>query len=409
METAQDKRKRKRIMFLFRYGIRDHAELHTIIPEAVRRLGEEHNVLYAGPNRHRIPPEYRFPGVRYLHVPFKVDRSSFRDKLLKTILWYVYLPFLALYARIWRADLIWVDESIPLVGILVEILSGRRVALTVVDFFLEVYSERYPFIKPIAKLELAFERLAWKRCAGIITRAASMKNYLLQQGVDAAKIWVIRDAFDLAAFRPGRNEELRRRYQFGRDDVVLCHHGILHPNKGIGRILAWLAPLMRDDPRLKFLVIGDGPEMPALRNAVERERLTGRVVFTGWLRTSEEVGAHLNASDIGLVMRIGQFSDHFHVTGTLVHCLMCGLPVLAARLEGIQEVVTDGEEGFLFDPGSAAEFARGLSRLASDPDLRTRMGEKAYARAVEKFNRQRVADDTVRALNTFLGCGAPSS
>lgn len=394
--------KKKRVAFLFRYGIKNHAELHQIIPEILEILGRETDVLYAGPDAQRIPDEYRFPGVRYLRVPFTVNRASPWDKLLKTGLWYLYLPFLAFYLRFWCADLIWIDESIPLAGLVVEILSGRRTALTVADFFMEVYREKHPWLAPLSAAVLWLDKCAWKRAVCLITRAASTKQYLIEQGVEATNIHVLRDAFKLEVFKPARNTDLRRRYGFEPNDVVLCHHGILHPNKGVGRILTWLAPVMREDPHLKFLVIGEGGELPGLKAMVIRENLHPQVVFTGWLPNSREVAEHLNASDIGLVMRVGQFTDHFHVTGTLIHCLMCGLPVLAARLRGISEIVTEGVEGCLFEPNSPEEFLKKLAVLKADAGLRTRMGEQGRRRAVDEFDPQVVTENTIRTLRAFL-------
>ena len=394
---------RKRIAFLFRYGFKDHAELHQIIPEIVETLGRDSDVLYAGPNARRIPDDCRFAGVRYLHVPFTVNRASPLDKLLKTGLWYLYLPFLALYLRFWRADLVWIDESIPLAGLIVEILSGRRTALTVADFFMEVYREKYPWLAPLSATALWLDKCAWRRAVCIITRAESTKQYLIAQGVSPSNVHVLRDAFKLDVFKPARNEELRRQYGFGPDDVVLCHHGILHPNKGIDRALTWLAPVLREDPRLKFLVIGGGGELPGLKALAERENLRQQVVFTGWLPNSREVAAHLNSADIGLVMRVGQFTDHFHVTGTLIHCLMCGLPVLAVRLKGISEVVTEGTEGCLFDPDSREEFLDKLSQLRSRAAMRTQMGEAGRRRAVAEFDPRSITENTVKTLRSFLG------
>lgn len=395
--------RKKRVALLFRYGIKDHAELHEIIPQVLERLGRTCDVLYAGPNAKKIPDAFRFPGVRYLNVPFSVNRASHLDKLVKTLLWYLGLPVLSLYCRFWRADLIWIDESIPLVGWIVQRWSGRPLAQTVVDFFMEVYRERFPWLRPLGAAVLALERASWRKSVRLVTRAESLRQYLVQQGIDGSKITLIRDTFNLETFKPGRNTALRAKYGFRDGDVVLGHHGILHPNKGIGRIMEWLVPVMKEDRALKFLVVGGGPELPSLQAMVQREGLQAQVVFTGWLPNSREVNDHLNACDIGLVMRVGQFTDHFHVTGTLVHCLMCGLPALAARLMGITEILTDGVEGCLFDPASRDEFVRRLSDLRKDPALRARMGEKGRARAVREFDPRRVADDTVRALESCLG------
>lgn len=402
MAADNNTARKKRVAFLFRYGIKDHVELFGSMSEIIEMLGRDYEVLYVAPNGHKIPDEYRYPGVEYFRVPFKVNRASSSDKLLKTILWYLYLPFLSLYLRFWRADLIWNDDPIPLVGLIEEIFSGRPVAMTVTDFFMEVYREQFPWLAPVAVAVRWLDKCAWNGAACIIQRAEAGKKYLTSQGVDGSKIHVIRDSFNVQTFRPERNLELRKKYGFADDDVVLCHHGILHPNKGIVRIMTWMIPLMKADPKLKFVVIGEGADLPKLRAMVDRENVQKQVVFTGWLPASREVAAHLNASDIGLVMRIGQFSDHFHVTGTLIHCLMCGLPVIAAKLGGISEIVTDDVEGYLFDPASQEQFCQQLAKLKADAKLRAVMGEKGRAKALMEFDHKAVAEKTVAALRQHI-------
>ena len=395
---------RRTIVLLHRYGLRAHAELHRIIPDLLARLAQDHEVIYGGPRC----GGFSVPGVRMHVLPFSVDRSRAGDKFWKTVWWYACLPWLALRCRAWKADLIWIDESLPLLGWIVQLFSGRPTMLTVVDFFLEVYGEVLPWLRPVAKWSLAFERRSWKKAVAIVTRTESMKRYLQEAGVDEAKICMIRDTFSTDVFTPGRADELRRKLGFGPDDVVLVHHGILHPNKGIGRVLAWLVPAMKANPRLRFLVVGDGDERAGLEQTVRENGLESRVVFTGWLPSSRLVAEHLRAGDVGLVMRIGQFSDHFHVTGTLVHCLMCGLPVLAARLRGICEIVAEGREGTLFDPNDGAEFLATLAELCADPRRRADMGAAGRRKALQEFDPQAVLRRTIDWMLAALPAAAGS-
>ena len=118
-------------------------------------------------------------------------------------------------------------------------------------------------------------------------------------------------------------------------------------------------------------------------------------------------GGALASADIGLVMRIGQPTDHFHVTGALIHCMMCALPVLACRLDGIREIVTEGREGLLFDPDSADEFLHQLARLQGDPAGRRSMGQRGRERALAEFNPDAIACQTADTLVRFARLGVP--
>ena len=76
--------------------------------------------------------------------------------------------------------------------------------------------------------------------------------------------------------------------------------------------------------------------------------------------------------------------------------------VLAARLKGISEIVTEGTEGCLFDPGNKDEFLGKLARLKADPALRARMGEAGRRRAVAEFDPATITENTVKTLRSFL-------
>lgn len=279
-----------------------------------------------------------------------------------------------------------------------QVLARRPVAMTVADFFLEIYSESMPLLRPVAGALDALDHASWRRAAGLVVQTDALRRHIVKHGVDAGRIHLVRDAIFEDHFSAGRSDDLRASFGFAPDDVVLCHHGILHPNKGIPRVLEWLRPVFREEPRVKFLIIGGGPDEAALRERVAREDLGRSVVMTGWLPTAREVMAALASADIGLAMRVGHASDHYHVTGALVHCMMCSLPVLAPELDGMKEAVRDGEEGCLFHPGDGDAFRAAVLRLVRDADVRRAMGARARRRALDMFEGGRMARHTADIL-----------
>ena len=402
---------RIRMALIYRYGVHDHKELYPIIPQVLKLLGEQCDVLYAGPNRWRVGPEYQFPGVHYLFVPFRVNRARSLDKVLKALLWYLWVPFLGLYFRwFWRADAIWIDESsLPAQSWLLQLFSGRPVVATVTDFFLDIYGEKFSLLRPLIRMFNTLDLRSWRRAAGLFTRTDSLRQWLIAKGASPDRAVTTHDAVRPDLFIPGEAPELRRRLGFEPEDVVVCHHGILHPNKGIPRAIQWMVPTLKTDPHLKLLIVGGGPDYGIVQRLVRSHQLEKQVILTGWLPSHADVNAHLNASDIGLVMRVGQTMDHYHVTGALVHSMMSGLPVLACRLAGIQEIVEEGREGFLFDPQSPDEFLAKLARLRASRDLRHEMGCRGRNTALVQFDPDTIARQTVDALIRFARLGAPAN
>jgi glycosyltransferase involved in cell wall biosynthesis len=148
-------------------------------------------------------------------------------------------------------------------------------------------------------------------------------------------------------------------------------------------------------------LVGDGPERSNLESLARELGVSDLVQFTGWLPAMTDVNTALNAGDIGLVMRTGMQEDDFHMTGALVHNMACGLPILAARLGGVSEVIKEEDAGLLFDPANVAEFSAKLLRLATDPELRKSMSRRSLLLAHENFDMDKVIQATTQALLTI--------
>ena len=175
---------RPKIALLFRYGPGDHSELFHAMPDIVAALAEHAEVHYYG-MRTATPVPETIRRHAILHgLPFRVDRTNARDKMLKTMLWLLCLPWLALHCRLQGIRVVYMDETIPLSALMVRLFFGRKVVITVADFFTDIY-----FTGITARLGRAIRALdvwSWRRLPLIFTRAKNTRDWLARQGVDPA-------------------------------------------------------------------------------------------------------------------------------------------------------------------------------------------------------------------------------
>lgn len=396
--TAQPK-----IALWFRYGPAEHAELFHAMPEIVESLARHGEVHYFGWASSKPVPDSIARHAVIHHLPGRVNRSSPFDKAWKTLLWILAIPWIGLRCRALGIRAVYIDETVPLTGLLGRVFFGPRVAMTVADFFPEIYFGGKPWLQPLVRAIRAVELAAWRRLPLLFTRAQSTKRYLVENGVPAGVVHPVYDPCDFNIYHPADRQAARAQFGYGPDELVLVHHGILHPNKGNDRILRAMARVRDELPGLRYLLVGDGPEMPRLHELAHELRLEDRVRLTGWLPKMQDVNTALNAGDVGLVMRVGMREDDFHATGALVHNMACGLPILSARLGGTSEIVREGVEGLLFDPNSEDEFLAKLRAMIQQPAARSEYGKAALARAQELFDMQRVTRNTVDPLLKLCG------
>jgi len=395
---------RPKIAFWFRYGPAEHSELFHAFPRVVEAFARHSEVHYYGFQSRKNTPELITRNAVNHCLPFRVDRTNNRDKLLKTILWILCLPFVALHARLIGIKAVYIDETIPFTTLIGRVFFGKNVAVTVADIFADIY-----FTGPLAfigRIIRAIDLWTWRRLPLIFTRAGATKKWLVSHGVHADRIHPVYDPCDFTLYHPlSRQERIKCRLElgYGDDEIILVHHGILHPNKGNDLIIRALAELRQDYPQLRYLLVGNGAEMENLKRLVQDLKVEDICKLTGWLPTLPEVNRALNAGDIGLVMRTGAESDDFHMTGALVHNMACGLPILAARLGGVSEVVRDHHNGLLFDPRDMNEFKSKLITLINDAALRDRLGAAAADDARVHFDMQRVICNTLDPLLKIAG------
>lgn len=393
------------IAFWFRYGPAEHTELFHALPEIVEALARHAEVHYYGFfSQREVPPAIRANAVVH-RLPFRVDRTSNRNKLLTLVFWYLCLPWIGLACRCRRVRAVCIDETLPLEPVIARLFYGRNIAFTVADFFPEMYCGSSPLLTPLVRLIRTIDLASWQRLPVIYTRARSTRAYLERHSVPPQVVHPVYDPCDFAIYHPVDRQEARRCFGYKDEHLVLVHHGILHPNKGNDRILRALAEVRTALPQLRYLLVGDGAEMTPLKRLADELGIADIVQFTGWLPSMTRVNQALNAGDIGLVMRIGQQSDNFHMTGALVHNMACGLPILAARLEGVSEVVQENDAGCLFDPDNREEFKAKLRLLAADAGGRARMGKRSLELAHDLFDIEKVVTGTTVPLLRLAGIG----
>lgn len=392
------KEKTTKIAFWFRYGPAEHAELFHALPELIRELAQHCEVHYFGYRSEKPIPDIIRDNAVIHHLPWRCDRQSGPDKLFKTLLWVLLVPWMGLRCRALRIDAVWIDETIPLTSTLARWFYGRNTAFTVADLFVDIYFSGNALARGFGGLIRRIDLASWRKLPLIFTRAKSTRAYLSEQGVPEAAVHPVYDPCDFDVYHPADRRAARARFDFEENHFVLVHHGILHPNKGNEFLLRALAPVVAEAPHIRFLLVGDGPDMKRLRDVREELGIGEFVTLTGWLPRMEDVNLALNSADVGLVMRTGSRSDDFHMTGALVHNLACGLPILSARLGGVSELIVDGENGMLFDPADEDEFRERLGRLMKDPEMRREFAEKSLELARENFGISKVVRNTADPL-----------
>jgi glycosyltransferase involved in cell wall biosynthesis len=216
---------------------------------------------------------------------------------------------------------------------------------------------------------------AARQANAIVAVSSALRERMVQIGIDADKIHVIRNGVDLDRFSPRDRDEQRRR--LGLTGQVLLSVGNLLPVKGHDLVIEALAVL----PDATLIIAGEGPERAALQSLSQRVGVTARVHFVGSINQNELV-AYYNAAD-ALILA----SSREGMANVLLESLACATPVVATRVGGNPEVVATAEAGRLTADRSAAAIGAAVNDLLANAPARE--ATRAYA---ETFAWTDVAD-----------------
>jgi glycosyltransferase involved in cell wall biosynthesis len=192
---------------------------------------------------------------------------------------------------------------------------------------------------------------------------------------------------------------LRRSVGIAADAPVLGFVGRLRREKGLDVLIRALPAVVVSFPEVLLLVVGDGPDAEELHELAHREGVLDRVVWTGMCGRLE-TWRLLTAMDLAVV------PSRFEGFGlAAAEAQAAGLPVVAAGVDGLREVIVDGQTGLLVPPDDPSALAAAIVRLIGTPHEAFNLGRRGRKRAVEQFGMERFA----RATLAFYDCALPTS
>ena len=217
---------------------------------------------------------------------------------------------------------------------------------------------------PRRRLLRTTRTVALRRAQRVLVPSAYLRGIALGWGLAPERVRVIPNPAPELPQLPSREEA---RAALGITGPALATAGRLTAQKALRDALQALARV----PAVELLVLGDGPERPALEREAETLGVSDRVRFLG-AGTRDEVLRLFRAADAVLVPSAWENLPH-----TVLEALAVGTPVIATAVGGIPEVVVDGANGLLVPPHDADAIAAAVERLIRDDELRRSLAAAA--------------------------------
>ncbi len=300
-----------------------------------------------------------------------------------------YVPFnscwaawgLSIYARVARMvtrlhgehkfDLIHAHSSVPC-GHPAAILARRlRIPLVVTSHGLDLFCRGLERDQPISQWWC--ERSArdvYLRADLNICVSDAVRRVMQNELGGAARATVIYNGVNPALFAPPNSDEVDERQ-------TILSVGRLVPDKGQELVLRAFALLVQQYPTLHYELIDDGPERARLASLAAELKVAERVHFRGRVSRSEVAAAMKRCAIFALPSRDEALGCVY------LEAMATARPVIACRGQGIEELIRQGENGWLIQADDLREMVQSLHALLANPALRARAGEQARKTVLE--------------------------
>ena len=256
------------------------------------------------------------------------------------------------------------------------------------------------------KYSLLGDILIWmlKKVDCFIATSKEIEDGLLQEGYEQRKIVRIPNFIDQHIFHPPDDQtrdRIRKQLGFTYKRIV-TFSGRLVERKGPDILLDAWKTLTQEYENILLIILGGGPLESNLKEQCRVLGIEKDVTFYGFVNN---VYDYLAAADIFV---FPSFQEG--LPNAVLEAMACGLPVISSRIGGVIDMIRNGENGLLFEPGNTHQLAGALKRLLSDPEYASTLGNNALKTVRENYDLNVIADKYIE-LYTGLSddCNASST
>lgn len=226
----------------------------------------------------------------------------------------------------------------------------------------------------------------------------NFRKMLIERKFNPLDIYVLYNGIDFSQSATHYSrEKFLAKYglDFKDDEVIVGIAARLYPVKNIETIVRAAHIVKARNRKVKFLIGGDGEDRKRLESLAAELDLLDTVFFLGWQDDPNEL---MSTIDISVLTSISESFAYSILEGARFK-----KATISTRVGGIPDLIENGTNGYLFEPGDVDHFARLILELAADENKRRKMGERLYKKACEKYSVESMGRTQIHIYENILG------
>lgn len=203
-------------------------------------------------------------------------------------------------------------------------------------------------------------------------------NRMIKWGISPEKVCVLPNGIELSPFEVlEKRDVLCQQMSLNPDHPIIMQVGRLSPQKDPEMFLAGARYVLHDRSDAQLVWIGDGPLYHQVQSSIRASRSQDNIHLLGRL---DRAYRFMAAADV-----VTLTSRWEGLPYSILEAMACSKPVVSTFVNGCQEVVVDGETGYLVEAGNALDWAKRVLQLLADPRLSQSMGKEGRHRVEARY------------------------
>lgn len=270
--------------------------------------------------------------------------------------------------------------------LVLSLLANRGLAIPIIAFSRGHTSENLKI-----RIFEYIERKLYSQADMIVAVSQGYAEGLKRYGIEADRIEVVLNAVRTDKFLPfiEKKNQTRQDLGFSTEDFLIATAGRLSPEKAQSDLIAAFAQLCHQYTNIHLVVCGSGP----LRETLERKAAESGCRNVHFLGHRTDLDCLMPAFDLFVLPSLTE-----GLPNVLLEAASCHVPIVATRVGGVPEIVTDGESGLLVESGNVSQLAQGIERCLNDRELAKQLAFAAYRVVETKYG---FAEQTRKLENIY--------
>jgi len=234
--------------------------------------------------------------------------------------------------------------------------------------------------------------------SGIANKIVNVSRKVMQQaaasGIRLENMTVIPNGIPATRTSAGARPKMRASLGLSDEDILLISVGRLVYQKGHEYLIAAMPQVIRESPAVRAVVCGEGPLRAQLEAQIKRLEVSESIRLLG---NQRHISSYLAAADIFVLP-----SRWEGLPVALLEAMDAALPVVATRVEGVEEAIEDGAQGILVPPEDTRRLSEAICRLIGRPAERQRMGLAGRATVRDAYTIEIMSEKYLALMQSLL-------